>query len=113
MAMRWTAHDASRELKTLYQVNRAQNYDQFISAFQYFTGPPLNFAFGSASGDIALTIQGKFPVKWEGQGKFLMSRKKRKIGEDASERLHESLARRAEAQAAARLAQKAVQRRQA
>lgn len=50
---------------------------------------------------------------WRGHGKFLMSRKKRKIGEDASERLHESLARRAEAQAAARLAQKAVQRRQA
>lgn len=72
LAMKWTAHEGSKELKTLYEVNRAQNYDEFISAFQYYTGPPQNFAFASANGDIALTIQGKFPVKWEGQGKFLL-----------------------------------------
>ncbi|MEO9802181.1 MAG: penicillin acylase family protein [Reichenbachiella sp.] len=72
MAMKWTAHEGSRELKTLYEVNRAQNYDDFIDAFKYYTGPPQNFAFASAAGDIAITVQGKFPVKWEGQGKFLL-----------------------------------------
>lgn len=72
MAMKWTAHEGSKELKTLYEVNRAKNYDEFIEAFQYYTGPPQNFAFASASGDIALTIQGKFPAKWKGQGKFLL-----------------------------------------
>jgi penicillin amidase len=72
LSMRWTAHDASRDFKTLYQVNRAKNYAQFISAFQFYTGPPQNFAFASGSGDIAITIQGKFPVKWNEQGKFLM-----------------------------------------
>ena len=72
LAMKWTAHEGSRELKTLYQVNRAQNYDDFIDAFKYYTGPPQNFAFASGAGDIAITVQGKFPVKWEGQGKFLL-----------------------------------------
>ncbi|SMD39033.1 penicillin amidase [Reichenbachiella faecimaris] len=72
LAMKWTAHEASKELRTLYEVNRAKNYDEFIQAFQFYTGPPQNFAFASASGDIALTIQGKFPAKWRGQGKFLL-----------------------------------------
>lgn len=72
LAMKWTAHDGSMELKTLYEVNRAKNYSEFIDAFKYYTGPPQNFAFGSVQGDIAITVQGKFPAKWEGQGKFLL-----------------------------------------
>ena len=72
LAMKWTAHEGSKELKTLYEVNRAKSYDQFIASFKYYIGPPQNFAFASASGDIALTIQGKFPAKWTGQGKFIL-----------------------------------------
>jgi len=76
LAMRWTAHDPSREVKALDLVNRAKNYQEFVQAFTYFTGPPQNYSFSSASGDIALWIHGKFPVKWEGQGKFLMDGRK-------------------------------------
>lgn len=72
LAMKWTAHEGSRELKTLYEVNRASNYDDFLDAFKYYTGPPQNFAFASTSGDIAMTVQGKFPIKWQGQGKFIL-----------------------------------------
>lgn len=71
-AMKWTAHEGSKELKTLYDVNRAENYDEFVDAFRTFTGPPQNYSFASVNGDIALWINGKFPVKWEKQGKFLM-----------------------------------------
>ncbi|MEO9967086.1 MAG: penicillin acylase family protein [Reichenbachiella sp.] len=74
-AMKWTAHEGSHELRTLFEVNRASNYDEFLKAFRYYTGPPQNFAFASVQGDIAMTIQGKFPVKWEGQGKFLLDGK--------------------------------------
>lgn len=72
LAMKWTAHNASKELKAIYLGNRAQNYNEFVAAFSYFTGPPQNYSFASVSGDIALWIHGKFPVKWEEQGKFLM-----------------------------------------
>lgn len=71
-AMKWTAHEGSKELKTLYDVNRADNYDDFVQAFSNFTGPPQNYSFASVNGDIALWVHGKFPVKWEGQGKFLL-----------------------------------------
>ncbi|UXX78251.1 penicillin acylase family protein [Reichenbachiella carrageenanivorans] len=72
LAMKWTAHEGSKEFKTFYQLNRAGNYDDFMSALKYYSGPPQNFAFASAQGDIAMTIQGKFPAKWQGQGKFLL-----------------------------------------
>lgn len=50
---------------------------------------------------------------WRGHGKFLMTRKKRSVCEDPSEHLHESVQRRAEARAAARVARKAVPERPA
>lgn len=72
LAMKWTAHDASKELKAIYLGNKAANYEEWVEAFSYFSGPPQNYSFASVSGDIALWINGKFPVKWEEQGKFLM-----------------------------------------
>ncbi|WP_462248556.1 penicillin acylase family protein [Ekhidna sp.] len=72
LAMKWTAHEGSKEIKALYLGNKAKNYDEFVEAFTYFSGPPQNYSFASTNGDIALWINGKFPVKWEEQGKFLM-----------------------------------------
>ena len=71
-AMKWTGHEGSKELKALYETNRATNYQEFVNAFKHFTGPPQNYSFASANGDIALWIHGKFPLKWKNQGKFLM-----------------------------------------
>lgn len=72
LAMRWTAHDASKELKAIYLGNKATNYEKWVEAFSNFSGPPQNYSFASVNGDIALWVNGKFPVKWEEQGKFLM-----------------------------------------
>ncbi len=72
LAMRWTAHDASFEAKSVHLINRARNYADFLEAFSYFTGPPQNYSFASVKGEIALWVNGKFPIKWKEQGKFLM-----------------------------------------
>ncbi|MEM9339352.1 MAG: penicillin acylase family protein, partial [Bacteroidota bacterium] len=72
LAMRWTAHDASTEVKSLFMVNRAKTYTDFKEAFNYFSGPPQNYSFASVNGDIAVAVNGKFPIKWKEQGKFLM-----------------------------------------
>ncbi|MEM9328393.1 MAG: penicillin acylase family protein, partial [Bacteroidota bacterium] len=71
LAMRWTAHDAS-DYQTFIQLNQAYNYDAYSQALSKYVGPPQNIAFASAAGDIAIRISGKFPVKWEEQGKFIM-----------------------------------------
>lgn len=69
-SMRWVAHDPSAELMTSYKLNRAKNYEDYLDALQYYSCPAQNYAFASVNGDVAMWIQGKYPVKWKGQGKF-------------------------------------------
>ncbi|MFD2036810.1 penicillin acylase family protein [Belliella marina] len=71
-ALKWTAHLPSNEQKTFLLLNKGQNHTDYIEALNYYTSPAQNFVFASASGDIALKVQGKFPLKWKNQGKFLM-----------------------------------------
>jgi len=71
-AFRWLAHDESLELKTFYLLNRARNYRDFMAALDYFSGPAQNFAFASTEGDIAMRIQGKYPVRRKEEGKFVL-----------------------------------------
>ncbi|WP_293299714.1 penicillin acylase family protein [Pedobacter sp. UBA4863] len=71
-ALRWIAHDKSNEMKTFYLMNRAKNYDDYRKALPYFTAPAQNFIFASADNDIAITPNGKFPLKWKNQGKFIL-----------------------------------------
>lgn len=71
-ALQWMAYEPSQELLCIYKINRAQNYEEYVDAISYYTSPAQNIAFASASGDIGLWVQGKFPVKWKDQGKFLM-----------------------------------------
>lgn len=71
-SLRWTAHDGSNEQRTFLDLNRGRDHDDFIRALNHFTSPAQNFAFASVTGDIAMKVQGKFPLRWEGQGKYLM-----------------------------------------
>ncbi|UCS93263.1 penicillin acylase family protein [Echinicola marina] len=71
-ALKWTALDGSNEQRTFLDLNRAKDHDDFIAALDHFTAPAQNFAFASKEGDIALKVQGKFPLKWPEQGKYLM-----------------------------------------
>lgn len=72
LAIRWTAHDPSNELKTFYLLNRAKNYEEYVKAISTYECPGQNFVFASADGDIAIWQQGKFPLKWKEQGKYVM-----------------------------------------
>lgn len=71
-AFRWISHDESQELLTFYKLNRAKNYDDFMEALDHFAAPAQNFVFASVSGDIAMRVQGKFPVRRDLEGKFTL-----------------------------------------
>ncbi|HKG07620.1 MAG TPA: penicillin acylase family protein [Pedobacter sp.] len=71
-ALRWIAHETSNELKTFYLLNRGKNYADYRRALSFYTAPAQNFVFASADNDIAITANGKFPLKWKDQGKFLL-----------------------------------------
>jgi penicillin G amidase len=71
-ALKWTAHMESNEQKTFLLLNKSENHEDYLQALNYYTSPAQNFVFASKSGDIAMKVQGRFPLKWEGQGKYLM-----------------------------------------
>ena len=71
-ALRWIAHDKSQELTTFYQLNRAKNYDDYVKALSFYAAPAQNFVFASNQNDIALWVNGKFPLKAHEQGKYTL-----------------------------------------
>jgi penicillin amidase len=78
LAMRWTAHEPSNELLVWMKLDRARDYADYQDAMKYMATPGQNFVFASKNGDIAIGQQGKFPLRWEGQGLYVMP------GEDSS-----------------------------
>src|SRR5690606_30861106 len=72
-AMRWVTNETDgADVLTFHYLNRAEDYDDYRAALAYFTAPAQNFVFSSNGGDIAITSNGKLPLKWEGQGKYLL-----------------------------------------
>jgi penicillin amidase len=71
-AMKWIGHIGGNNQRTFLALNKAKNYDDYVNALKNYTAPAQNFVFASTEGDIALWIQGLFPNKWNGQGKFLL-----------------------------------------
>lgn len=72
-ALRWIVHQGtSNEQKTFLQLNKATNHAGYTEALKDYAAPAQNFVFASKTGDIAMRIQGKFPLKWKEQGKFFM-----------------------------------------
>jgi penicillin G amidase len=71
-ALRWIAHDESDEFMTFYLLNRGKNYDDYRKALTYYTAPAQNFIFASSQKDIAITPNGKIPLKFNDQGKYIM-----------------------------------------
>lgn len=72
LAMKWIALNESNELLSLYLLNRADNYDEFVKAIGYFECPAQNFIYADTKGNIALWGQGQYINKWREQGKYVM-----------------------------------------
>lgn len=72
LALSWTAHQSSNELMTFYLLNHAKNHVDYLAAVDHFVCPGQNFVFASASGDIAIKQQGKFPKTETNADKFVL-----------------------------------------
>jgi len=71
-ALRWLAHDASNELLTLYALNRARNYADYVQALETWDCPAQNIVYADREGTIAIWHDGKYPLRWKGQGRFVL-----------------------------------------
>ncbi len=72
LAIKWTAHDSSSSFPTIYQLNHANNYNDYLNAISLWKSPGQNFAFASKTGDIAIKQQSNFIARWQRQGDFIM-----------------------------------------
>ncbi len=72
MAFRWIAHQEAEdnEIGIYYKLNKAKNYDDFKNAIRRFACPAQNFAFADKN-NIAIHVQGKFPIKAKEDGRFV------------------------------------------
>jgi penicillin amidase len=71
-AMRWVASEASRELLTFYLLNRSKTYADCQAALRHYTAPAQNFLFATVANDIGITTAGHFPLRYQGQGKYVL-----------------------------------------
>ncbi len=69
-AIRWIAYEQSNELKYFFSINKARDYEEYREALRYFDSPAQNWIFADSS-DIAITVTGKYPLKWEEQGRYI------------------------------------------
>lgn len=71
-AFRWIAHDPSEEVITFYKLNRAKNHADYMEALDYYSSPAQNIVFASVSGDVAMRVQGKYPIRRRNEGRFVL-----------------------------------------
>lgn len=77
MAMQWIAHhtfktDNRSQISTFVELMAAKNYEDYSRALDCFDIPPQNFVFASNEGDIAIKVNGRFPIKGDQQGRFIL-----------------------------------------
>lgn len=63
ISVRWTGYEITNELRTLYRINWAENFQQFKDALPSFGVPGLNFMYGDVEGNIAMYSVAKLPVR--------------------------------------------------
>lgn len=69
-AVRWIGYEASNEMKYFYEINRASNYQEYQAALKNYGSPAQNWVFADST-NIALTVAGKYPRKWDQQGRYI------------------------------------------
>jgi len=71
-ALRWLGHDPSNEFMALDGLNRAKNYDDYLKALEYWDCPAQNIVYADREGTIAIWHNGKYPLRWKGQGRYVL-----------------------------------------
>jgi len=72
IAHRWVAHDSSRTLRALWEMNHASNLEEFEAALRYWDTPMQNILYAGTDGHIAIRSTGYVPIRKSGHGRGLL-----------------------------------------
>lgn len=61
LALRWTAHDPSDEMRAVHGVNRARNWEEFLESVSHQVAPTLNYVYADVQGHIGYCLAGRIP----------------------------------------------------
>ena len=78
LALRWTLYEGTRN--PLFEVDSAQNWDEFRRAFSKFDAPGQNVVYADVDGNIGYQATGKIPIRATGDGS---------LPQNGSDNLHE------------------------
>lgn len=73
LAMHWLSNlpPQPTQMFSFLGLNRGKSLGDYREALRHYDYPAQNFAFASKSGDIAITVNGKFPLRGPQQGRFV------------------------------------------
>lgn len=63
ISMRWTGFELTNEMKTLYEINWAESFQEFKDALPSYGVPGLNLMYGDIEGNIAMYSVGRLPIR--------------------------------------------------
>jgi penicillin amidase len=69
LALRWTALEPGHLMRSLLNINRASNWQEFRSALEDWNIPPQNFVYADSAGHIGYTLAGNIPIRRTNSGK--------------------------------------------
>jgi penicillin G amidase len=68
ISLRWTALEPSFIFRSILNINRAQNWEDFREALRDWDVPSQNFVYADVEGNIGYQMPGKVPVRAGGDG---------------------------------------------
>ncbi len=73
LAVHWLAHLPlnPNEISVFFNILKCKDYDCYKRETGKFSAPAQNFIFASNNGDIGIRINGKLPIKYENEGRFV------------------------------------------
>lgn len=63
VSLRWTGFEVTNEPAAFYAINKARNWNEFLSALKTFGVPAQNFVYGDTAGNIGYIMGGIIPVR--------------------------------------------------
>ncbi len=63
ISMKWTGHELSNEFRTMYQMNWADDFQDFKDALNHYGVPGMNFMYGDTEGNIAMFSTAQLPIR--------------------------------------------------
>ncbi len=70
IALRWTALEPGNTMQSLFEMNRAQNFDEFRDAARQFVVPSQNLLYADVDGNIGYQMPGLVPIRAAGDGRY-------------------------------------------